>query len=58
MSAKRIVYSTTVALITAAAVAFANPSATAQTGAVRVAVTSKSLIFAPVFVARRPQDGK
>jgi len=40
-------------MMAAALAAFANPSAEAQTGAIRIAVTSKSLIFAPVFVAQR-----
>jgi NitT/TauT family transport system substrate-binding protein len=31
----------------------ANPAAQAQTGSVRVAVTSKSLIYAPLYVAQR-----
>ena len=54
MPAKSIRNRAIVALIVAGVFAFANPSAGAQTGSVRVAVTSKSLIFAPLFVVLAP----
>ena len=51
MPAKMIWNSVIMAMIMAGAWAMANPCAIAQTGSVRVAVRSKSLIFAPLFVA-------